>query len=143
MPFFLVYGSEAVLSLEVKIPSLCISLHGLIIDEDHRAMHIQELETLDECHKATFDHMRAYQKRMSMQYNKKVHPHEFQAGELVLRENPKNQQYREQKGKFEPNWLGPYIIIAVFGTGAYQLSTSEGEELAEPINILHLKKFYA
>ena len=106
-------------------------------------MWIQELETLDECWKATFDHMRAYQKHMSTQYNKKVHPHEFQVGELVLRENPKNQQHQEYKRKFEPNWLGPYIITTVFGSCAYQLSTSEGEELVEPINILHLKKFYA
>ena len=142
-PFSLVYGSEAVLPLEVEIPSLRVSLHGLITDEDHRAMRVHELETLDERRKVAFDHMRAYQKRMSTQYNKKVHPREFQVGELVLRENPKNQQHREQKGKFEPNWLGPYIITAVFGSGAYQLSTSEGEELAEPINILHLKKFYA
>ena len=61
----------------------------------------------------------------------------------MLRENSKNEQNREQKGKFEPNWLGPYVITVAFGFGAYQLSTPEGEELAEPINILHLKKFYA
>ena len=106
-------------------------------------MRIQELKTLDEHCKVAFDHMRAYQKRMSTQYNKKVHPREFQVGELVLRENSKNQQHREQKGKFEPNWFGPYIITIVFGSCAYQLSTPEGEELVEPINILHLKKFYA
>ena len=90
-PFSLVYGSKVVLPLEVEMPSLHVSLHGLIIDEDHRAMRVQGLETLDERCKATFDHMRAYQKHMSSQYNKKVHPHEFQVGELVLRENPKNQ----------------------------------------------------
>ena len=87
--------------------------------------------------------MRGYQKHMSTQYNKKVHPREIQVGELVLRENPKNQQHREQKGKFEPNQLGPYIITTIFGSGAYQLSTPEGEELVEPINVLHLKKLYA
>ena len=37
-PFSLVYGFEAVLPLEVEIPSLRVSLHGLIIDEDHRAI---------------------------------------------------------------------------------------------------------
>ena len=77
MPFSLVYGFEAILPLEVEIPSLHISLHELITNEDHRAMWVQELETLDERHKATFDHMRIYQKNMSTQYNKKVHLHEF------------------------------------------------------------------
>ena len=89
MPFSLVYGSKAVLPLEVEIPSLRVSLHGLITDEDHRAIQVQELETLDEHNKVSFDHVRAYYKCMSTQYNKKVHPHEFQVGELVLRENLK------------------------------------------------------
>ena len=68
-----------------------VSLHGLITDEDHKAMRVHELTTLEECHKVAFDHMHTYQKRMSTTYNKKVHPWEFQVGELVLRENPKNQ----------------------------------------------------
>ena len=60
MPFSLVCGYVVVLPLEVEIPSLYISLHGLIIDADHRTMQVQELETLDEHCKASFDHMRAY-----------------------------------------------------------------------------------
>ena len=80
---------------------------------------------------------------MLKSYNKKVKPWGFQLGDLVLRENPKNQQQRIQKGKFELNWLGPYIITAVYGFGAYQLSTAEGEVLKEPINTLHLKRFYS
>ena len=63
-------------------------------------------------------------------------------GDLVLCENPKNQHNRDQKGKFEPNWLGPYIITTTFGSGAYLLSIVEGEQLPDPINVLHLKKFY-
>lgn len=65
MPFSLVYVSEVVLPLEVEIPSLWVSLNGLITNEDHRAMQIQELETLDECCKVAFDHMRAYLKWIS------------------------------------------------------------------------------
>ena len=76
-PFSLVYGSKAVLPLEVEIPSLRASLHGLIIDEDHRAMRIHELTTFEEHSKASFDHMHAYQKRMSITYKKKVHHREF------------------------------------------------------------------
>lgn len=86
-------------------------------------MRVQELESLDKHHKATFDHMCAYQKWMSTTYNKKVHPQEFHVGELALRENPKNQHNKEHKGKFKPNWLGPYIITTTFRSDAYQLST--------------------
>ena len=38
---------------------------------------------------------------MSKAFNKKVFPSEFQVGDLVLHENPNNQQNRDQKGKFE------------------------------------------
>ena len=128
-PFTLVYGSEAVLPIEVEIPSLRIRMHGLVTDEDYRLSRLQELELLDECGQVAYDHLRVYQKRMSRGYNKKVRHREFQVGDLVLRENPKNQSHRERKGKFEPNWLGPFVITATFGSGAYQLSMIEGEQL--------------
>ena len=118
-------------------------MKGLITDDDYRISWLQELVLLDERRQVACDHLRVYQQRMSRSYNKKVKPGSFELGDLVLRENPKNQQQRTQKGKFEPNWLGPYIITAVYGSGAYQLSTTEGEVLKEPINTLHLKRFYS
>ena len=142
-PFALVYGADVLLPIEVKIPTLWISMKGLITDDDYRISKLQELVLLDEHWQVACDHLQAYQQRMSWSYNKTVKPHSFQLGDLVLRENPKNQQQRTQKGKFEPNWLGPYIIIAVFGSGAYQLSTLKGEVLKEPINTLHLNQFYS
>ena len=62
---------------------------------------------------------------------------------MVLKENVKVQVDREKKGKFEPTWLGPYVVTASFGSGAYQLSTPKGELFNDPTNIIHLKKFYA
>ena len=61
---------------------------------------------------------------------------------MVLKENMKVQTNKEMKGKFEPTWLGPYVVTASFGLGAYQLSTLEGEVLNDPTNIIHLNKFY-
>ena len=62
---------------------------------------------------------------------------------MVLKENMKVQDDREKKGKFEPTWLDPYVVMTSFGSRAYQLSTLEGEVLNGPTNIIHLKKFYA
>lgn len=47
-PFLLVYGVEAVLPLEVEIPSLRVSLHGLLTEEDYRVARLQESKLLDE-----------------------------------------------------------------------------------------------
>ena len=89
--FSLTYGVEVVLPLEVEIPSLRVSLKGLVTDEDYRSMRIQELELLDEKCQESFDCMRVYQKCMSKAFNKKFHPRDFWVGDLVLHENPKNQ----------------------------------------------------
>ena len=61
---------------------------------------------------------------------------------MVLKENMKVQADKEKKWKFEPTWLGPYVVMTSFGLGAYQLFTLEGEVLNDPTNIIHLKKFY-
>ena len=50
-------------------------------------------------------------------------------GDLVLRENPKNQVDREKKGKWEANWLGPFVIVSSFGMGTYKLADCDGDEL--------------
>ena len=70
-------------------------------------------------------------------------PKNFEVGDMVLQENISNAIAKgELKGKFEPNWVGPYIITEVFGRGAYRLSTLDGEILKNPINVRHLKRYY-
>ena len=59
-----------------------------------------------------------------------------------MRYNNIRNENRASKGKFDPNWWGPFIITSTFGSGAYLLSTLEGDQLPNPINVLHLKKFY-
>ena len=48
MPFSLVYGCEAVIPLEIQIPSLCVALATKVTDEDNHQLCLQELEALDE-----------------------------------------------------------------------------------------------
>lgn len=96
-PYSLVYGSEAILPLEVEIPSLRVSLKGLIPDEEYRVNRLQELELLDERCQHAYTHLKAYQQRMCRSYNHKVIPRNFKVGDLVLKENPRNQQDRERE----------------------------------------------
>eukprot|EP01018_Ginkgo_biloba_P036605 Gb_41840 [translate_table: standard] len=48
MPYSLVFGAEAILPVEIKLPSLRVSLRDLIDDEECRVACLQELELLDE-----------------------------------------------------------------------------------------------
>ena len=44
--FSLVYGSEAILPIEIELPSLRVSLKNLISEEDYRVARLQELALL-------------------------------------------------------------------------------------------------
>jgi len=48
MPFSLVYRCEAVIPLEIQIPSLRVVLATKITVEDNHQLYLQELEALDE-----------------------------------------------------------------------------------------------
>ena len=48
-------------------------------------------------------------------------PKAFEVGDMVPKENISNTTAKDElKGKFEPNWVGPYIIKEVFGRGSYR-----------------------
>jgi len=49
-PFSLVYGCEAVLPLEIQIPSLRVTLTTKMTDEEKHRLRLQELEALDDKH---------------------------------------------------------------------------------------------
>ena len=50
MPSSLVYGCEAVIPLEIQMPSLRVALITKITSEDNDRLRLQELEALDEKH---------------------------------------------------------------------------------------------
>jgi len=50
MLFFLVYGCEAVLPLEIHILSLRVALTTRMADEEKYRLRLQELEALDDKH---------------------------------------------------------------------------------------------
>ena len=87
-PYSLVYGMEAVLPIEVEIPFLRVL----------REVELEEAEWVQE----------RYQRRMMRAYDKKIRPRQFQEGELVLKRIPQNRQ--EPRGKWSPNWEGPYVV---------------------------------
>ncbi|KAH9320658.1 hypothetical protein KI387_015297, partial [Taxus chinensis] len=63
--------AEAVLPLEVEIPSLCISLQGIFDEEAYREACLSQLESLDEARLNAEQRHITYADRMCWQYNKK------------------------------------------------------------------------
>ena len=142
-----IYGYYPILPslplVKLELSALHISLQGQILNEDYKVAKLIQLDLLYEKRKQAYDHLMVYQSCLKRNFNKQVHPRSFQEGDMVLKENMEVQADWEKKGKFKPTWLGPYVVTTSFGSGAYQLSTLEGEVLNDPTNFIHLKKFYA
>ena len=71
-PFSLVYGCEAVIPLEIQMPSLRVALMTKTTIEDNDRLRLQELEALDEKQLQAKQHIELYQARISKVFNKKV-----------------------------------------------------------------------
>jgi len=86
-------------------------------------------------------HGRMYQKRMMRAHDKKVHPRQFREGDLVLKQILPI--HKDERGKWTPNWEGPYVVKRAFSGGALILTEMDGDDLPNPINSDSVKKYYA
>ena len=141
-PFSLVYGCEAVLPLEIQIPSLRVAIATGLTDEEKHERRLQELEALDDKRLQAQQQIELYQARISKAYNKKVKERIFKKGDLVLANRRPMVMTHKTKGKFNPKWEGPFVVETVYSNGAYRLINKKGDRLMMPINGKFLKQYY-
>ena len=67
-----------------------------------------------------------------------MNPRHFEVGQLVLKRILSHQE--EAKGKFAPNWQGPYLIKEVLSKGALQLTDVEGKITGMVVNVDAIKR---
>ncbi|XP_070013117.1 uncharacterized protein [Nicotiana sylvestris] len=120
----LVYGTEVVNPVEVEIPSLRIIQEAELDDAEWVKSPYEQLALIDEKRTNTVCHGQLYQNRMSRAFNKRVKPRQFTPGQLVLKKTFPHQD--ESKGKFSPNWQGPYMVHRVLTGGALILAEMDG-----------------
>ncbi|XP_074278403.1 uncharacterized protein LOC141601994 [Silene latifolia] len=70
-PYALVYGVEAVLPLELQIPSLRIAIQEGLTDDENDRLRLADLEALDEKRLEAQQKLQCYQSRLSRAFNKK------------------------------------------------------------------------
>ena len=74
-------------------------------------------------------------------FDKKVRPRVFREGDLVLK---KILSFKpDAKGKWTPNYEGPYVVKRAFLGGALIITTMDGEEFTRPVNDDAVKKYFA
>src|SRR5438128_6262103 len=133
-PFFLVYGAEAVLPSELAFGSPRASQYAESEQDDRRLDDVNFIKEL-RCRAA----LRAarYQQSLRRYHERNVKGRSLAVGDLVLRRI----QMRAGQSKLSPGWEGPYSIVAVPRPGCVCLA-QDGQELPNPWNIEHLRRFY-
>ncbi|KAI3746808.1 hypothetical protein L6452_09249 [Arctium lappa] len=133
-PFSLVYGCEAVLPIEVRLPT---SRHTSV---EHNLVDLSyDLDALEELREAAHIRMASQKQAVERHFNKNVQVKVFQEGNYVLRRVFQNTQ-EPNAGKLSTKWEGPYQISGIVGKGAYRLQTSDGRDIPRSWNAVHLKR---
>jgi len=99
-----------------------------------------QLNLINEKRLAIICHGQLYQSRMKKAFDKKVRPQELREGDLVVKKIISVQ--KDHRGKWMPNYEGPYVVKKVFSRGALILTKMDGEELPLPVNSDAVKKFF-
>ncbi|WVZ00057.1 hypothetical protein V8G54_026126 [Vigna mungo] len=123
---------EVVLPFEVEITSLRVLMETQLEEAEWVQARFDQLNLIEEKRLTVVCHGQLYQRRMKKAFDKRVHPREFHEGELVLKKILPIQ--RDHRGKWTPNYEGPFVVKKTFSGGALILTRMDGEELPLPVN---------
>ncbi|XP_057975927.1 uncharacterized protein LOC131163347 [Malania oleifera] len=140
-PFSLVYEMEAVIPVEVEIPSLRVLKEAELPEEEWVQSWYDQLNLNEEKKMTAIAHGQLYQRRMIRAFNRKMRPWQFQEGDLVLKKILPI--HAEPRGKWTPNYEGPYVLKKAFSRGALLLVDMDRIGLLHPVNSDVVKRYYA
>jgi hypothetical protein len=118
-PFFLVYGSEAILPTNLIWTSPRIEQY-----DEGEAEHTRrlELDSTEEVRVNATLQSAHYLQSLRCHYNKSTQPRSVQIGDLVLRRIQKT----DGRHKLLSPWEDPFIVTKVTGLGTYELMIEDG-----------------
>ncbi|XP_070008085.1 uncharacterized protein LOC142165178 [Nicotiana tabacum] len=108
MPYSLVYGTDAVIAVDVGEPSLRYSNESGTGNDESR---LQDLDEVEERRDMSHIRMVAEKQQVERYYDKRVKVRPLKVGDYVLK--AKTQASKDpNEGKLGTNWDGPYKIVA-------------------------------
>ena len=134
-PYFLVYGSEAILPADVMWKSPVVEQYEESAAEETRHL---DLDSLKQARCTTLIQSAKYLEGIRCYHDRNIKERSFNPGDMVLK------RIQDTKGlhKLNSPWEGPFIVSKVTGPGSYRLQTLTGEEVNNSWNIEHLCRFY-
>lgn len=122
-PFALVYGVEAILPIEIEIPSLRIAINNRWPVSKSIHDRVLMLEGLNETRRFSAQHIETAQRRKKAAFDKSHKKRTLLPGTMVMLQDGKKLEF---PGKFDAIWLGPYWIMEVYPNNTVQLATLDG-----------------
>ena len=131
---------EAVLPIELAVQSLRVVMEEKIPEAEWMQDRYDQLCMIDEKRLRAIYHHQGYQRRARRSFNKRVRPRGLKVGDLVLKEI--RAPVHDPRGKFKPNWSGPFMIKEIYPGGGTRLVDLDGNSFVEPTNLDQLKKYH-
>jgi hypothetical protein len=134
-PFFLVYGSEAVLPTDVAFGAPRIQHYEEGTTKETCKV---DLDNIEEHHVAALMRHTRYNQQLRRYHDHNVRERSFNVGDLVLR------RIQSTKGmhKLSAPWEGPFIVMEVVSPSTYRLQWADGQGVPNVWNIEHLHRLY-
>jgi len=123
--YSLVYGMEAILPFEVDVPSQRILAESGLEESEWAQTRYDQLNLIEGKRLTAISHGRLYQQRMKNAFDK-VRSCKFHEGDLVLKKM--SHAVKDNRGKWAPNYEGPFVVKRALSRGALVLTNMDGEE---------------
>nr|KYP75018.1 Retrotransposable element Tf2 [Cajanus cajan] len=138
-PFRLVYGSDAMIPVEIREPSF----RRAHLDEPNNKAELRvNLDVVEDVRDRAQVVAEATKQRYKRRFDSKVKPRELREGDLVWRATGEARKDPRQ-GKFALNWDRPFRIRHNLNNGAFKLEYLSGEPIPRTWNSTHLKMYYS
>ena len=132
---FLVYGSEAVLPVDIAFRAPRVEHYN---EEQTVAVRTEDVDRVEEECLITCICTAKYLEGLRRYYNRNIKGRSFAVGDLVLCRKQKTKGMH----KLSSPWEGPYMIKEVTRPGPYWLCDMEGIDIPNPWHIEQLIRFY-
>jgi hypothetical protein len=134
-PYFLVYGSEAILPADVIWNSPAVEHYDEGVSEESRRV---DIDGHKEARCTALVQSARYLEGIRRYHDRNVKERLFNVGDLVLRRNQNTEGLHKLSSPLE----GPITVAKVTGPGSYRLQTLEGEDVKNSWNVDQLCRFY-
>jgi hypothetical protein len=136
-PFYLTYGREATLPIELTIPIYSPETNLEMSLEEACFKRIAQLTSrlVDDRQQAQKNITKAQEKQRE-RHEERIKPHTYKIGDQVLLRN-----FRAKK--LDVKWQGPYYIHDTRPNGVFKLRTLDGKVRAKTVHADQLRPYYA